>query len=57
MDLVLATVNRIGRALSTANHTGLALIRVNMVRDEILAGERRAPLLLDVRLILISEVA
>jgi hypothetical protein len=57
MDPVFATVNRLGRALPKANHTGLALIRVNMVCDQLLAGQSRALLLLDVRLILISKVS
>ena len=37
-------------------HTGLALLRVNMVRDQLFAGKSRAFLLLDVCLILISKV-
>ena len=57
MDLFLAAVNRLDRALPKADHTGLALIRVNMVRDQLFAGQRRASLLLDVGLILISEIA
>ena len=57
MDPVFAAYNRLGRALFKASHTGLALIRVNMVRDQLFAGQSRAPLLLDVRLILISEVS
>ena len=57
MDLLLTAVNRLGGALSEANHTGLALIRINVVRDQVFAGQSRAPLLFDVGLILISEVA
>ena len=56
MDPVLAADNRLGRAFLEANHTGLALLRVNMERDQLLAGEGRASLLLDVGLILISKV-
>ena len=57
MDLVLAAFNRLGRAFLEATHTGLALVRIDIVRDQLLAGIGRAPLLLDVRLILIPEVA
>ena len=55
-DPVLATCNRLGRALLKTNHTGLALARVDMVRDQLFAGKSRASLLLDVCLILISKV-
>ena len=57
MDLVLPTADRLCGAFPKASHTGLALLRVNMVRDELLAGISRAPFLLDVCLILLSEVA
>jgi hypothetical protein len=57
MDPVLATINRIRRAFPKASHTGLALLWVNMVRNELLAGKSRAPLLLDMCLILSFEVA
>jgi hypothetical protein len=57
MDPVFAAYNRLRRTLLKANHTGLAFIRINMVRDQFLAGQSRAPLLLDVRLILISKVS
>jgi hypothetical protein len=57
MDPVFAACNRLGRTLPKANHAGLALIRVNMVSDQLLAGQSRALLLLDVRLILISKVS
>jgi hypothetical protein len=33
VDPVLATFNRLYRAFLRANHTGLALIRINIVRD------------------------
>ncbi len=57
MDFFLAAVNRIGRALPEADHAGPALTRVNMVRDQFLAGQGRALLFLDVGFVLISEIA
>lgn len=56
MDLVLATYNRLCRTSLSASPTGLALIRVNMVCDQLLAGKSRTPLFLNMRLILISKV-
>ena len=44
-------------ALPQANQTGRTLVRVDIVRDQLLAGQRRAPLLLDVCLVLVAEVA
>ena len=57
MDLFLVTIDRLRRALPQANQTGLALIRLDEVRDQLLAAQRRAPLLMDVGLVLVPEVA
>ena len=56
VDPVFTAINGLGRALSKAYHTGLALIRVNMISDQLFAGKSRAPLLPDVGLILISKI-
>ena len=57
MDPVLAAVDGIHRALTEADQAGKAFLRIDVVRNQLLAGQRRAPFLFYVCLILISEVA
>ena len=56
VDLLLGAVDGVFRTGPQADQAGLAFVRIDPVRDERLAGQNGAALLLDVRLVLLAEV-
>ena len=56
MNLVLATAYGLDRALPEANHTSLAFLRVDIIRDERFADIGRATFLFNVGQVFVPEV-